>query len=321
MNCLCCGRPILHAEDEAKPSSGWHVSCAKHFFGAGKMPAIDLPYEFTQIADAYTKKGLTIPGIQKKLSLHYESGKEPRLTFVDYPAGFIMKPPTTEYEALPEAEYLVMRMAAETGIKTVPFALIRTQPDPAEFAYITKRIDRVISNDSKEPMQSLAMEDFCQLDGRLTEDKYRGSYERCARIISKFSMNPGLDLSEMFLRIVFSYVVGNADMHLKNFSLIETQAGSGDYVLSPAYDMLPTNVIIPDDPDQFALTLNGKKSNFRRVDFAALANTCGIPAKSAEKMMERIFRLRPTYLEMCRESYLPEGMKASLERLIEERVF
>lgn len=209
-----------------------------------------------------------------------------------------------------------MQMAKASGIKTVPFALMRMPADQDHFAYITKRIDRILPDNKTGQTQMLAMEDFCQLDGRLTQDKYRGSYERCAKIITKYSMNPGLDLSELFFRIVFSYVIGNSDMHLKNFSLIETKSGSQSYVLSAAYDMLPTNVFIPEDTEQFALTLNGKKSNLHRSDFAAFADTCGISVKSAEKMINKIVSMQPIYLAMCRNSFLPEWMKESLEKLI-----
>ena len=320
MNCLCCGGPILDSADKEELSSGWHGSCVKKFFHTGKFPEIDISEESVlRIVNESTRKGYTVPGVQKKLSLHLETGKEPRLTIVNYPIGFILKPQITEFQALPEAEYLVMRMAAATGIKTVPFALLRMPTDQDRLAYITKRIDRIIPNNKTGQTQMLAMEDFCQLDGRLTQDKYRGSYERCAKIITKYSMNPGLDLSELFLRIVFSYTIGNSDMHLKNFSLIETISGSRSYVLSAAYDMLPTNVVMPEDTEQLALTLNGKKTNLHRSDFLTFADTCGIPAKSAEKMINKIASMQPIYLAMCRRSYLPVAMKESLERLIEER--
>jgi len=320
MNCLCCGRPLLDSAGKEELASGWHASCVKKFFHTSKLPEIDISEESVlRIAAESTRKGYTVPGVQKKLLLHLEAGKEPRLTIVNYPIGFILKPQTTEFLALPEAEYLVMQMAAATGIKTVPFALLRMPTDQDRLAYITKRIDRIIPNKKTGQTQMLAMEDFCQLDGRLTQDKYRGSYERCAKIITKYSMNPGLDLSELFLRIVFSYTIGNSDMHLKNFSLIETISGSRSYVLSAAYDMLPTNVVMPEDTEQLALTLNGKKTNLHRSDFLTFADTCGIPAKSAEKMISKIASMQPTYLAMCCSSYLPESMKESLERLIIER--
>jgi len=320
MNCLCCGRPLLDSAGKEELSSGWHASCVKKFFHTSKLPEIDISEESVlRIAAESTRKGYTVPGVQKKLSLHLESGKEPRLTIVNYPIGFILKPQTTEFQALPEAEYHVMQMAATTGIKTVPFALLRMPTDQDRLAYITKRIDRIIPNSKTGQTQMLAMEDFCQLDGRLTQDKYRGSYERCAKIIARYSINPGLDLSELFLRVAFSYAVGNSDMHLKNFSLIETISGSRSYVMSAAYDMLPTNVVMPEDTEQLALTLNGKKTNLRRSDFLTFADTCGIPAKSAEKMIRKIASMQPTYIAMCRSSYLPESMKTSLEKLIIER--
>ena len=266
-----------------------------------------------QIAIDNTSKGFTVPGVQKKLSLHLSREDTPRLTLVNYPTGYILKPQTDEYAALPEMEYLVMQMAEVSGIKTVPHALLRLPSQENAFAYITKRIDRADG-------QMLAMEDFCQLDGRLTEDKYRGSYERCGKIIKTHSMNDGLDLAQLFFRVVFSFAVGNSDMHLKNFSLIETEEGSGVYVLSAAYDMLSTNVVIPSDKEELALTINGKKQNICRKDFLVFADTIGIPERSAEKMIEKIVKLKDKYISMCRDSYMPEQMRANLENLIEQRI-
>ena len=133
-------------------------------------------------------------------------------------------------------------------------------------------------------------------------------------------MNDGLDLAQLFFRVVFSFAVGNSDMHLKNFSLIETEEGSGVYVLSAAYDMLSTNVVIPSDKEELALTINGKKQNIRRKDFIVFADTIGIPERSAEKMIEKIVKLKDKYLSMCWDSYMPEQMKSNLENLIEQRI-
>ena len=154
----------------------------------------------------------------------------------------------------------------------------------------------------------------------MTEDKYRGSYERCGKIVSKYSFQSGFDVTELFLRIVFSFAVGNSDMHLKNFSLIETEEGSGVYVLSAAYDMLSTNVVIPSDKEELALTINGKKHNIRRKDFIVFADTIGMSEHSAEKMIEKIIKLKDKYIAMCRDSYMPEQMRINLENLIEQRI-
>ena len=308
--CLCCGKP-LRTETEHE----WHASCIKSFFGTKKLPDIDVSKEVLhQIVIDSTNKGYTVPGVQKKMSLHLTAeGETPRLTLVNYPTGYILKPQTEKYTALPEMEYLVMQMAEVTGIKTVPYALIRMPSQENSFAYITKRIDRM---DGK----MFAMEDFCQLEERLTEDKYRGSYERCGKIVAKYSTASGFDMTELYLRTVFSFAVGNSDMHLKNFSLIETDEGSGKYVLSAAYDMLSTNVVIPSDKEQLALTLNGKKQNIRRKDFLVFADTIGISERSAEKMIGTVVKLKDKYISMCRDSYMPEQMKSNLENLIEQRI-
>lgn len=307
--CLYCGKKLC-----TDSAHSWHDSCIKKFFNTSKFPDIDFTESILkQIVLDNTNKGFTVPGVQKKLSLSLSHDVAPRLTLVNYPTGYILKPQTDEYEALPEMEYLVMQMAKVSGIKTVPFALIRIPSQNNTFAYITKRIDRINN-------QMLAMEDFCQLDDRLTEDKYRGSYERCGKIISKYSSKSGLDITELFLRLVFSFAVGNSDMHLKNFSLIEIKEKSEQYVLSAAYDMLSTNVVIPGDQEQLALTVNEKKQKIRRKDFFVFSKTIGLPIKAAEKMINQIVKLKDTYITMCKESYMPDSMKTALVALIEQRI-
>lgn len=314
--CLCCGKPLTEPEQGA----GWHNACIRRFFGTKVLPELDVTdATLIRIAAENTSRGFTVPGVQKKMSLHLaEDGDTPRLTLVNYPTGYILKPQTEEYLNLPEAEYLVMQMAEATGIAVVPYALIRLSG--GELAYITKRIDRVLPSRKSKTLQLLAMEDFCQLDHKLTENKYLGSYERCAKIVSKYSVQPGLDRSELFLRVVFSFAVGNSDMHLKNFSLIETEAQNGRYVLSRAYDLLPVNVVAPEDTEQTALTVNGKKRNLHRNDFLKLAQTSEIPAAAAGKLLQRVISMKPTYLRLCETSYLPEEMKAALAALIDTRI-
>ncbi|MCD7774826.1 MAG: HipA domain-containing protein [Clostridiales bacterium] len=310
MNCLCCGKPLCTPEE-----SGWHKSCVRSFFGTEKIPEIEIDDKTLNLLAAETiNKGFTVPGVQKKLSLHLVSADDkPRLTLVNYPTGYILKPQVAEFEALPESEQLVMSMADEAGIATVPHGLIKGNTG---LAYITKRVDRNISEDKTE---MLAMEDFCQLDLRLTEDKYRGSYERCAKIIMRYSSRAADDMEEFFTRLVFCFIAGNSDMHLKNFSLIETSEGSGKYILSPAYDLLPVNANIPSDKEQFALAMNGKKMNIRKSDFLKFADACGISRLTAEKIISRLTALAPRWLKMCEESLLTDKLKDRLTKIIAER--
>ena len=307
MNCLCCGKP-LHGDEP----SGWHRRCIRKFFGTAVIPKIDFDDEtLEQMAAENVRKGLTVPGVQKKLSLHlFTENRKPRMTIQDYPAGYILKPQVRAFPSMPEAEQLTMCMADSCGISTVPHALLLSG---GSYAYITRRVDRIPDGNT---VRCLAMEDFCQLDLRLTQDKYKGSYERCAKIIRRYSSRPMLDLAELFIRLVFCYMTGNSDMHLKNFSLIEADGG---YVLSPAYDLLPVNVIMPEDQETFALTMNGKKTRIGKKDFLVFAESAGISRKAAEKMIDRLKSEKEHLIAMCRESLLPEDLKDSFAALIEQR--
>ena len=204
-------------------------------------------------------------------------------------------------------------MAEVCGIKTVPHALIKGQNG---FFYITKRVDRILS---ESHVGKLAMEDFCQLELRLTRDKYRGSYERCAKVISQYSAHSTLDQTELFMRLVFCFMTGNSDMHLKNFSLMETSEDSHEYILSPAYDLLPVNLLMPEDREQTALTLNGKKAGITKKDFLIYADHAGIGEAVAEKMIQSLLAKEKKLLQLCEESFLPEDMKQNLAALIQQR--
>ena len=142
MNCLCCGKPLK----EPFPDSAWHPACIRRFFGTSALPEIELTDEaLTLLAEKAAQKGHTVPGVQKKLSLHLSRESTPRLTMVDYPTGYILKPQVAEFRALPEAEHLVMQMADLAGLSVVPHALVRLKDG---YAYLTRRVDRVHNQDT-----------------------------------------------------------------------------------------------------------------------------------------------------------------------------
>ena len=310
IRCLCCNKEIIKP-DEYETSVCWHKKCIKRFFGTAVLPEIDCSdEELEKLVSLSVDKGLTVPGVQKKLSLHLSGeDKTARLTIVDYPTGYILKPQSEDYSFLPEAEFLAMKMAEAVKIKTVPNALVRMK---GGYAYITRRIDRNAGD-------MFAMEDFCQLSGRMTADKYRSSYENCGKVIKKYSRNVGLDIAEFYYRLVFCFAVGNSDMHLKNFSLIEEKPGSRCFSLSSAYDMLPVNIIMPEDKEQMALTLNGKKRNIRKKDFLILAENLGIHEKVAVGLIRQILKYKKVLMDEVISSYISEEMKNALRDLIEER--
>lgn len=316
MRCLYCGKEIKSGASSREKENCWHNRCVRKFFGTEELPLIDVTKErLDELANETVNKGLTIPGVQKKLSLHLSTDAEARLTIVDYPTGYILKPQTDEYEMLPEFENLAMSMAKIAGIQIVEQALIKNH---GTFAYITKRADRNI--DKGKIVQMYAMEDFCQLSERLTADKYKGSYEKCARIVKEHSSRKGLDTAELFVRLVFSFIIGNSDMHLKNFSLIESEPGNREYHLSPAYDMLPVNIILPEDREQMALTINGKKSRLKKSDFLAFAEKCDISSAAAEKMIRKMCSFEQKFHDECDQSYLSDELKVKTKALISERI-
>lgn len=315
MRCLCCGKAINQNASESEKEWQWHKKCVVNFFHTKKMPVLDITKEQLEfLVNETVNEGLTVPGVQKKLSLHLSSDMDARLTIVDYPTGYILKPQTEEFENMPEFEDLAMRLAEIMGIQTVPHALIKMN---GEYAYITKRIDREIT---EKETRLYAMEDFCQLSCRLTQDKYKGSYEQCGRLIKKYSTTPGLDMSELFLRVAGSFVMGNSDMHLKNFSLKETEPGNRKYQLSRAYDMLPVNIIMPEDKEQLALTINGKKRNIHKKEFRLLAESCEIPSNAAEHMLKKICSKKDKFLKQIEEAYLSEEQKEKVKELVSGRI-
>ena len=305
--CLYCYKPLSGKETD------FHAKCSRKMFGTQTPPA--LPYTQDQIramAEEVIRSQTTLTGVQPKLSLDFDRmSRTPRLTIVGLWGRFILKPQTERYPFLPELEDLTMHLAQLAGVETVPHSLIRFAD--GQLCYITRRIDRTPQGDK------IHMEDMCQLSERLTEDKYKGSHERIAKIIFQHSSTPQLDLVRYWEQVVFAWLTGNADMHLKNFSLIETEEGSGKYVLSPAYDLLPVNVIMPEDKEQFALAMNGKKTHIRRKDFLVFAEKCGMTRGSAEKMIAMLVSKKEKLLAMCQNSLLPESLQERLSCLIEER--
>ena len=311
MRCLCCNKEII-GKNKYELEYGWHSSCIKKFFGRKILPEIDLHEEkIEELANESVNKRLTVPGVQKKLSLHLEDeDRTSKLTLVDYPTGYILKPQSDEYEYLPESEFMVMKLAETAGISVVPCALMRVD---GRYAYITKRIDR-------EKNKMYAMEDFCQLSGRPTAEKYRSSYEYCGKIIKKYANNIGIDRTEFFYRLIFCFVTGNSDMHLKNFSLIEKSPGERIFSLSPAYDLLPVNIILPEDTEQMALSLNGKKKNIRKKDFYELAENLGISSKVAEGLVKQVLSYRDKFSDIIEEAYISDDMKNDMISLMNARM-
>ena len=262
--CLYCYKPLKAGEVD------YHPLCAKKMFGAAIAPI--LPYtrkDINRLAQIVVEKRTTVTGVQTKLSIdleHDAAGNPQRLTIVGVMGRYILKPQTEQFECLPEIEDLSMHLAEIAKIPTVPHSLIRFAD--GELNYITKRIDR--TDDGRK----FPMEDMCQLSGKLTEQKYQGSYEMIARFLDQYSSVSMLDKVNYWQQVVFSWIIGNADMHLKNFSLYSIR--EGHYVLCPTYDQVSTKIVMPEDTEEMALSLNGFKKSLLVYDFREAMLSTGL---------------------------------------------
>lgn len=293
--CLYCYQPLN--EDE----TDFHSACAKKMFGTTVPPVVDFDLkQLEELARQIVIKSVAVTGVQPKLSLDLEKHKSglSRLTIVGLSGNYILKPSSKDYAELPENEDLTMHLAELVKIKTAKHTLVRLLS--GELAYLTTRFDR--KNGKK-----ITVEDFCQLSENLTEHKYRGSIERIGKLTHQFTTNKGFEAQRLFELVLFSYLTGNADMHLKNFSLIENNLG--EYELSPAYDLLSTALVIPDDKEESALTINGKKSKLKVNDFNLLAQSLKINEKSLQAIYDRFHKALPKWTSFIEQSFLSKEMQ------------
>jgi serine/threonine-protein kinase HipA len=305
MNCLICYKPLGSGEID------YHAPCVVKTFGVKELPRLDidekkLSHYAKKIIDANT----AITGVQPKLSMWLDTSKHNiRFTVVDDRSNYIIKPQSDTYTALPENEDVCMHLASAFGIETATHALIRLAD--GGLAYVTKRFDR-------HKQQKLACEDLCQLSEILTEHKYRGSYEKTGTIIKQYASQSGLDTLHYFERVVFSFITGNADMHLKNFSMLEKS--EAQFTLSPAYDLVSTLLVISNETEQMALTLNGKKNKITRKDFMALATNLSITEKQMDNVFKNFSENRSLAAWWIENSFLPEDKKTVLYETLNARI-
>lgn len=304
--CLFCYEPLVEGGGD------YHAKCCRKLFGTSQTPI--LPYtssEVRELADEVVRSQTTVTGVQPKLSLDFDqlSHSPKRFTIVGLWGRFILKPQTEHYSHLPELEDVSMHLAEIAKIETVPHGLMRF--NDGELCYITRRIDRT------EQGEKLPMEDMCQLSERLTEYKYKGSHEQVAKLISKYSSVPKLDLVKYWEQVLFSWLIGNADMHLKNYSLYAPVVS--EYQLTPAYDLLSTALVIPEDTEELALTLCGKKRKLSRRHFLEAMAASGLDEKVCDNIFARFGRILPEWEDFICKSFLPQDMQVGYIELIKNR--
>jgi serine/threonine-protein kinase HipA len=304
-NCLYCYTPLDGDRD-------FHEKCSKKFFGTKDAPILSHTIdEMSELAKNVVERSVAVPGVQAKLSMSVikdasENAKN-RLTVVGALGGnYIFKPPSENFPEMPENEHVTMRIAEAFGINVVESSLIRLKS--GELSYITKRIDRTTKG------EKIHMIDMFQITEAF--DKYKSSMEKVGKALNEHSDNTLLDQLFFFELTIFSYLTGNNDMHLKNFSMIRTASG---WSLSPAYDLLNVRILNPEDKEELALTLGGKKRKLTRACFERFGEGLGLTPKQVEGAFKRIEKNKPKAIEWIGNSFLSEEMKTEYVGLLNER--
>lgn len=303
--CLYCYKPLEEGQKDI------HPHCAKKMFGIAKAPLLEYRYEeLDKLAEQVIRSQTSLTGVQPKLSfnLSKHDGSN-RLTIVGLWGNYIFKPQTANYLQLPENEDLTMHLAEAVKINVVPHCLIRLAD--GSLGYITKRIDRTKKG------EKIDMEDMCQLTLHPTEYKYKGSYEQIAKVIMKYSDMPRLDLANYMQLLLFCFITGNNDMHLKNFSLYRPFEG---YQLAPTYDLVNTSIANPNDTEELALPLSGRKTKLHLANFLQAAATMGIEENVVRHLTDNMSKALPKWMQLINDSFLDETMKEKYRQTIETRL-
>lgn len=306
--CLFCYQALKENEID------FHPKCSKKIFGTTTAPLLNYTLDEMEIlAKEIIETSISVPGVQPKLSLWFiketlADGTKGRLTVLEALGGhYILKPQNTTFPEMPENEHLTMKLAELLGIQTVVSSLIRLKS--GEFSYITKRIDRTTKG------EKIHMLDMFQITEAF--DKYRSSMEKVGKAVIEHSSNTLLDVLRLYEVIVFSYITGNNDMHLKNFSLILKGENWG---FAPAYDLLNVQLHLPEDKEETALTIGGKKSRLTKSDFIILGVKFGLSEKQIESVFQRFVKAEKKMLLFITQSFLSEANRIKYKDLLTQRL-
>ncbi len=304
----------LYCYKELDTEVDFHSSCSSHFFGSNHPPILDYSMnDMAELAKEVVESSVTVPGVQPKISLGFikdilQSGGKGRLTVVGALGGnYILKPQNETFPQMPENEHLSMRMAEICGISVVPSSLIRLKS--GELSYITKRIDRT------ETGEKLHMLDMFQILEAF--DKYKSSMEKVGKAVAEHSSNTILDLLRLYEVVIFSYITGNNDMHLKNFSLI---SNNEEWSLSPMYDLLNVDLHLPEDREEMALTINGKKRKLAKSDFLDLGFKFQLTEKQILNTFKRFIKAEKSMKQEIKSSFLSKQNQAKYIELLDNRL-
>jgi serine/threonine-protein kinase HipA len=252
---------------------------------------------------------MSIQGVQAKVSAKLNI-KESVFEIVDRGGEYIMKPQSVDYSELPQNEDASMRLASLVGIETPLHGLLYSKDD--SLTYFIKRFDRAGKK------KKYSVEDFGQLSGKLRETKYQSSMENVVKVIEEFCTFPVIEKVKLFRLTIFSFLIGNEDMHLKNFSLISRDS---KIELTPAYDLLNSTIALGNVEEELALPLSGKKKNFSKrvfVDYFG-KERLQLQPKVIEIILNEFKNVIPLWNDVLKKSFLSDDMKNRYAEIIKKR--
>ena len=292
---------------ETKQPADCHPSCVKTLFNTSSLPTMDIDLsDINEMAQKMIGR-MSISGVQQKVLVSLSADRK-RIEFSPAGGRYILKPPISTFPEIPANEHVTMRMAQLVGIETPPCGLLELKD--GNLAYIIARFDR--NNDGTK----LQQEDFCQLAEFPPSKKYDGSAELCVRLLRQFASEPPLSILALYRLLLFNWCVGNGDLHLKNLSLLTTTDGIRR--LSPAYELVNTKLVIPDD--QLALPIAGKRSNLRREDWIEFGRYCQIPKRAIERVISTQTGAMDEMHGALRNSFLSTPLKARYLEIVRENL-
>lgn len=280
--------------------------------GNGLKTLKDLEYTAEeQRIEAYNRASkMSIQGVQPKLSAILNI-KDEKFTLVDKGGKYILKPQHDLYSQMPENEDLTMRLADEIGLEIPLHGLLWSKDNT--FTYFIKRFDRKGQNDK------VPVEDFAQLAGLNRDTKYDYSMERIVKLIDAYCTFPAIEKIKLFKLVIFNYLIGNEDSHLKNFSIITYD---NLVRLSPGYDLVNSTIELKQQDEEIALPLEGKKKRLTRnilIDYFGMER-CELTSKSVEKVLETISSAIPKWKTLIDISFLSKEMKGKYRDLLDVRL-
>jgi serine/threonine-protein kinase HipA len=297
--CYVCGTA-------APTGARYHPACLTTVFGVPQLPTVDVDLARLHTLALAMVGRISVSGAQRKLSAHLDTT---RATLQIAVAGgrYLLKPQAGTFPNLPENEWVTQRLAALAGMDVPPSALLELRD--GTLAYVVVRFDRT------EDGRKLAMEDFCQLSELPPAGKYDGSAERCGKIVQRFASEPLIESLRLYRQMVFTWWVGNGDLHLKNLALL--RGDDGHWSLSPAYDQLNTRLVLPDDA--LAMPVCGKRDTCSASTWKLLAQRFGLGDKAAARVREEIAACLPDAVQLVEASPLPEMMREAYVELLRTR--